>query len=127
MYLAAFAGPIIPVVNAESEDILILEESEAALVVVAVGALHVGSNPTLVVVLHSGDAPVALSGLVGDESFDEVVLGAPVALVHVDQPGVVGRADVDRVSLGDTFKETSQEDTLLFVPELTDSPTIWTV
>merc|ERR1719278_1994442 len=109
-----FASPVVPVVDAVPEDVLVLEIGHAVLgvpvvrlpihpvvplyfcagmvpcpvspVVVTVVSVHGSSYPPLIVVLVSWDSPVSLANSIRDEFSHEPVLLAPVSLIHVDQP-----------------------------------------
>merc|ERR1719510_2881761 len=150
-----FARPVVPVVDAVPEDVLVLEIGHAILgvpvvrlaihpvvplyfcpgmvpcpvspVVVTVVPVHGSSNPPLIVVLVSRDAPVSLAHSIRDESCQEPVLLTPVTLVHVDQPPTVGTADGGSVGLRHSFVEPTEKNTLYLISNIADMPPIGAV
>merc|ERR1719189_3126845 len=147
--------PVSPVVDAITEDVLVLEIGHAVLVVpvvrlpihpvvplyfcpgmvpcpvspvvVTVVSVHGSSYPPLIIVLVSRDAPVSLSHSIRDEFSHEPVLLTPVSLVHVDQPPAVGTADGGSVGLRHSFVEPTEKNTLYLVSNIAHMPPIGAV
>jgi len=147
------AVPVVPVVGAVPEDILILEVGETTLVtlpviwfslhpvkpcdifavvvpgpvapvMVPVGSVHSGSNPPLVAIIVSWSAWQILAIGLLDQILDEAILLPSVSLVQVDQPAVVGRAQDLGVSLSNILIGSSQENALNLLSNIGDDPAV---
>merc|ERR1712088_19642 len=150
-----FTSPVVPVVDAVPKDVLVLQICHAVLgvpvvrlaihpvvplyfcagmvpcpvtpVVVTVVPVHGSSNPPLIVVLVSRDAPVSLAHSIRDKFSHEPVLLTPVSLVHVDQPPAVGSTDGSSVGLRHSFVEPTEKNTLYLISNIADMPPIGAV
>merc|ERR1719180_699613 len=100
--------------------------SPGAVSMVAVGAVHCGSNPPLVTVLVARESRGPRISIV-DQRLDQVVLLRTSALIHVNKPSLMELTDDSSVSLCHSLVNSTEQEALNLIPHFTDVPTIRTV
>jgi len=137
--------------DTKSKDVLVLEEGEAVLavpvvglvlhpvkpgnlcsvvipgpvsvLVIAVGAVHCGSDPPLVTILVAREPRGSRISIV-DQRLDQVVLLRTSALIHINEPSLMEFTDNSSVCLCHSLVQPTQQDALNLATNVADVPTI---